>query len=821
MSLFRQFTKRVPYWAYAFVIFVIIVNTTYLIFRYQVHTYGGDNGIFSNGHYVITYISPSSPVDKAGLQVGDTLLSINSVPVTEYFYLYNKYKAGEILIFEVSRNNEVLAIPVLLVSYMKGVKGFFLVMYGLILLLSISSLYILYKKPDDPAARIFFIYLQLFAMMQNARNLDFHDPFATFANIGFLSSGCIAVAALIHFHLLFPRPSSIYSMYKRLPFVFYLIGFIFAVFYAVTYILWIYYPSPDNLSTFYISDRYGVIWLTLAFAIAFGIAVYQFITIKNTLARNQTRIVIIGSLFGFVTPMTLGIFYNADFVNQLISEYPFIIDFSEGIGGLIMILFLLVAIFRYRIWGTEIFIRKALLYLSATFIITLTYLLLIYLVDRLTITETNLARFTILAISVIVFLVLRDSILHLIERLFHREAYDSATAVSDFEEKMAGIYQYDDLKRKIVQGLDEIFHFKSFVFNLKKNEQVYKPEFVLGIENQKFNNEFEISRELERMLGKAKVFSPDELSKKPAFLDISNGELIVPLLAGDQPYGFFLCGQKQSESVYSLQDIRVLTLLARRVVALFHTASLYQKDLDRQLMLERERARISQDMHDDIGAGLTKIAMISEAGGKGDREKGRPGDGETGGGEDGRNDGEDRIQQPLERGRELDGESRERLMKVATTAREMINRLNVIVWALNPRYDNLDSLVSYARRYFGEYLENFDISFKMEVPDIIPDLTITPDFRRNAFYAWQEAVHNSVKHGACSEIIIRMEIMLNKMEISITDNGKGFDQTKPGSGGNGLLNMKKRAEEMGGKFEIQSTPGKGTRVGFRIPVVVK
>lgn len=160
-------------------------------------------------------------------------------------------------------------------------------------------------------------------------------------------------------------------------------------------------------------------------------------------------------------------------------------------------------------------------------------------------------------------------------------------------------------------------------------------------------------------------------------------------------------------------------------------------------------------------------------------------------------------------------------MKVATTAREMINRLNVIVWALNPRYDNLDSLVSYARRYFGEYLENFDISFKMEVPDIIPDLTITPDFRRNAFYAWQEAVHNSVKHGACSEIIIRMEIMLNKMEISITDNGKGFDQTKPGSGGNGLLNMKKRAEEMGGKFEIQSTPGKGTRVGFRIPVVVK
>jgi len=168
-----------------------------------------------------------------------------------------------------------------------------------------------------------------------------------------------------------------------------------------------------------------------------------------------------------------------------------------------------------------------------------------------------------------------------------------------------------------------------------------------------------------------------------------------------------------------------------------------------------------------------------------------------------------------------ENEGRERLMKVAKTAREMINRLNVIVWALNPRYDNLDSLVSYARRYFGEYLENFGIDFKMQVSGDIPDIPVTPDFRRNAFYAWQEAVHNAVKHGACLKIRIDVKIDGQAMQVTITDKGKGFDQAKAGSGGNGLLNMKKRAEDLGGRFEIESEVGRGTKVTFGILLVVK
>jgi len=484
---------------------------------------------------------------------------------------------------------------------------------------------------------------------------------------------------------------------------------------------------------------------------------------------------------------------GAGFIHQMQSTYPVFVDFFHGIGSFIMVICILLAIFRYRIWDIEVFIRKALLYLAATMVIILTYLFLVWIVDRLIITENNFIRFVILGVSVIIFLALRDRMQGLIDRVFHRETYDSATVVSEFEAKLAGTYRLDEMKQKIVQSIDEIFHFKAFVFNLKRHDLVYEPAYVYGKNEPGIGPDFEITPELDEKLRKSNVFSPEELNNKPPFLEKIKGDLIVPMVSGGQPAGFFLCGQKKSERIYSRQDINVLTLLARRVIALLHTASLYQKDLDRQLLLERERARISQDMHDEIGAGLTKIAMISEAPVK-------------------MQDAGYKMKDTGNRELETANLIKDRLNRIATSSREMISRLNVIVWALNPRYDNLESLVTYLRRYFGEYLENSGIRFITDFPDMLPEYPITPDTRRNIFYAAQEAIHNAVKHSGCSEIRLVVRINPPKMEITVADNGKGFDQVRAGSGGNGLLNMRKRAEEMGGEFEIKSKPGVGTWV---------
>jgi signal transduction histidine kinase len=652
-------------------------------------------------------------------------------------------------------------------------------MYLITLLFSFGSTYILYKKPGDPAARVFFIYLQLFALASNAGQvgLPMQEQIAMFLFIAFMAGTNLSVAALIHFHLVFPRPSFIFIKYKWLTWVSYSIGGLLTIIQIITLFLATYSPSDQHRSLDNLIGKNSLIWLILAVTIALGLAVYQFKTIKSTLARNQVRIVIIGSLFGFITPITDGLFF--DYIETLLSKNPWLLHLTHGPASLIMASCFTIAIFRYRIWGTEVFIRKALLYLSATFIIVCTYFFLIFFIDRLTSGETATTRFISLALSVLIFMVLRDKIQRLIQRLFHRESYDSATVVSDFEAKLSGIYHIDELSSGIVSGLDEIFHFKSFIFSLKKNDNTYQPVFLFGNDQEIIHNGFLATPGFENKLCKAKVFSPEELDKMPGYFEHTDGELIVPMLQSGQSFGFFLCGPKKSEKSYSLQDIRVLSLLARRTVALFHTASLYQKDLDRQLMLERERARISQDMHDDVGASLTRISMIS------DLVKNMTG---------------------------IREDARQWLGQISGTSREVTEEMDQIIWALNPKNDNLDGLASYIRRFAFEYLEPTPIECIFDFPEEMPDKALSVEVRRNVYLVVREALHNVAKHSGATKVEISLVLNEHGFRIFIKDNGNGFETEKLEFKGNGLVNMKKRMNDIRGEFVIRSKVGKGTEI---------
>ncbi|MDX9905292.1 MAG: histidine kinase [Bacteroidales bacterium] len=675
----------------------------------------------------------------------------------------------------------VVVVNTLYLNYRRDSEVLWLLigMYFITLLFSLGSIYILYKKPGDPAARIFFIYLQLFAMASNAGavGLNLNEPIARFLDMAFMAGTNIAVAALVHFHLVFPRPSLIYLKYKWLPWMFYCIGILFTIFQSILLSTLIDHPSDKITAIFYNAAKLSLIWLILAISVAIGLAVYQFFTIKNTLARNQVRIVIIGSLFGFITPILDGLFYA--YIETLLVKSPWLLHMTHGPASLIMAACFTVAIFRYKIWGTEIFIRKALLYLSATFIIICTYLLLLILIDRLTSGETATTRFISLALSVLIFMVLRDNIQRLIERLFHRESYDSATVVSDFEAKLSGIYHFDELSSGIGAGLDGIFHFKSFIFSLKKKDNTYQPVYLFGNNSEEIRNGLMAPLGFENKLRKAKVFSPEEIDRIPEYFEHAYGELIVPLLQDGQPFGFFLCGPKKSEKSYSLQDIRVLSLLAQRTVALFQTAGLYQKDLDRQLMLERERARISQDMHDDVGASLTRISMLSDLVGN---------------------------------MADIREDARQWLGQISDTSREVTEEMDQIIWALNPKNDTLDGLASYIRRFAFEYLEPTTIECVFDFPDEIPDKALSVEVRRNIYLVFREALHNVIKHSGATRVDLKLKVEDLSFKISIKDNGAGFEQEKLEFPGNGLVNMKKRMNDIGGEIVIGSKAGEGTEI---------
>jgi len=777
-----QSLRRIPYWAYLLVFMVIFVNALFLHYRIN-QPKTGEIEHFRNGYWVITSIEPGSPVSRAEIKIGDTIVSCNSYSLEEWHLFWHGQWAGDTLIFGMLRNNLEVGIPVITVSAISSTFGFFLTAFILIVIFSIGSLYLLYKKLHDKAVKLFFIYFQLLLISYIAIFLPFTVPLSIVATMAFIISGSQLTPSLIHFYLLFPKPSLLYTRIRYLPAIFYGYGIMGAIITSVVYLRYLFFPSEAADSFFIMTIQFSLYSLAATFFIAILISLFQYITMKNTLARNQVLLLFIGSLAAFTPLMILTFFY--DWMSGL--SYPVSFELLQTIGYLILVICILIAIFRYRIWDVEVFIRKALLYLVATAFIILFYLGMIWLVDQFVFRESELTRFLVLGLSVILFLVLRDRIQLLIDRLFQRETYDSATVVSDFEGKLSGVYRMEELKQKIVLGLNDIFHFKSFVFVLKRTGLIYEPAFVYGENGQGTRSACEIPPEFEEKLRRSKVFSPEELNSKPPLPEMSNTELIVPMVTEDKVNGFFLCGSKRSERSYSLQDIRVLSTLARRVVSLLHTATLYQKDLDRQLMLERERTRISQDMHDDVGASLTRITILSEL------AKNNP----------------DTV-----------GETRQWLSQISDTSRGVMEEMSQIIWALNPKNDTLEGLIAYIRRFATEYLEPTSIACIFDLPETLPNLPLTVEVRRNIYLVVREALHNVVKHAGATKVKISLTpqppLLQGKGEKSFTltirDNGKGFDPAALEFPGNGIVNMKKRMQEIGGELKIKSTTGKGTEI---------
>jgi len=779
LNTLRRFIGIVPLWAFALVLLVVVVNIIYLVNMYRME-FEDIRYRFEDGQCIISEISSRGPAKRAGLQPGDIVLSIDSITITGPEQLYHElgpYKIGDTLTYRVLRGHEELIAARVPGSYMQESPVLYYIKYLLILCFSVACMYVVYKKPRDRSVGIFFLYFQLYAITHSAYLLFRPDPIANSATVIFLFCTYLSGPALIHFILIFPRHAIIYKRFRQFPFLFYVAGFFLASFFSVYYLLAIYHPSSGFYEQLMSVNRMHSTWIGATCCIAIAIAIYQFRTIKDTIARNQLRMMIIGAFFGYSTPIAYAVFYHE--LLHLDFLYPFIFyDLAALVTIFIMLICFMIALLRYRIWEIELYIKKALLYLGATLLILITYLILIYLVNRWSEGTSDLTRFLSLAVSVILFLVLRDRLQKWIDRLFRRETYDSATVVSGFEEKLAGIYRPDEITTQIALQIDEIFHFKTFMLGLKKEGLFYQPVIVLGKEVPP-DQEFQIDYELDNRLRKPQVFSPGELDQQPPILQKIPGELIVPLLKEGQSFGFFLCGPKQSERSYSTQDIRVLQLIAKRVIALFHTASLYQKDLDRQLMLERERARISQDMHDDVGASLTRISILSDLARRKD---------------------------------DVTGETKQWLSQISDTSRSVMEEMSQIVWALNPRNDTLEGLIAYIRRFANEYLEPTSIHCSFDLPASLPSTVLTVETRRNVYLVVREALHNVVKHSGAKNINIVLEMNEKALRIKIKDDGKGFDPGRLEFPGNGLVNMRKRMNDIGGEILIKSEPGSGTEI---------
>lgn len=201
--------------------------------------------------------------------------------------------------------------------------------------------------------------------------------------------------------------------------------------------------------------------------------------------------------------------------------------------------------------------------------------------------------------------------------------------------------------------------------------------------------------------------------------------------------------------------------------------------LQQQHALDNERARIAKDMHDDLGARMTQIGLLSEL---------------------------------ITREAHKEKEAQALAAKLAAKSREVASTLDEIVWAVNPRNDTFDRLLDYLVHYAEEFFEITPVRCRMEVPTDLPDFPLAAETRHSLFLAYKETLNNIIKHAEASEVRIRVSVTDPVVELVIEDNGKGFDPGTVRSTSNGLINLKKRLEDIGGQCELNSEPGRGTRV---------
>jgi signal transduction histidine kinase len=214
--------------------------------------------------------------------------------------------------------------------------------------------------------------------------------------------------------------------------------------------------------------------------------------------------------------------------------------------------------------------------------------------------------------------------------------------------------------------------------------------------------------------------------------------------------------------------------------------------LQQQHAIERDRARIAKDIHDDVGAGLTQITLLTELARRDPEQTGA------------------------------------NLSRISDSARKLTKAMDEIVWAVDPQHDTFDGLLDYISAYAEDFLRVAGIRCRMDLPSPLPVARVDAELRYNLFLALKESLNNIVKHSKATEVWLRLRLEPKSFTLVIEDNGQGL----PGvtgqrelnlgkeriTSGSGLANLEKRLAAVGGHCKIHSAAGQGTRVEMSVAI---
>jgi len=231
-------------------------------------------------------------------------------------------------------------------------------------------------------------------------------------------------------------------------------------------------------------------------------------------------------------------------------------------------------------------------------------------------------------------------------------------------------------------------------------------------------------------------------------------------------------------------SVLVLTSVAGARYRASHKLRRAVQRLQHQRELEQERLRIARDIHDDLGARVTEISLLSAM-------------------------APDQAAFPKNARADFD--------RISHMSRDLIAALYETVWAVSPENDNLYALGNFVRQITSQLCEVAQLRCRFQIPALPRDVQVSSQTRHNIIMAVKEAVHNVIKHASASELTIRVAFTGGLLTVWIQDNGRGF-QAASKTDGNGLANMQRRLESLGGNCVIESQPGQGTSVHLTLRI---